>query len=90
MEAYDGVVDVNQDSRVRRTISTWESNQRAGRSTSSSRDGDLAAGEVELRTSYALRDVQPDLLHAEQIVTTGRRRGDGEGHCRVAYRSNWR
>lgn len=85
MDTYDGVVDIDQDSGVRGAICTWERNERAGRSTPSTHDGDLAAGEVELSASLGLRHVQADVLHTEQIVTTGRGRRDGEGDSCVTY-----
>lgn len=88
METYNRVVDIDQDSRVGRAISTWEGYEWARRSTAPSRDRDLAAGDVELGAALTLRHVQSDVLHAEQIVTAGRAGGDFERDRRRRYCNN--
>lgn len=82
---YNGVVDIDQDARVCRAISAGEGDERTRSPTASASDRDLAAGDVELRPSLALRHVQPDVLYAEEIIATGGCCRDFEGHCCVAF-----
>lgn len=53
----DGVIDIDQDTRVRRLISTRERNQVGRRLAAASSYVELCAGQVELSTTCALSGV---------------------------------
>lgn len=67
----NGVVDVDQDTRVRRLISTRERNQIGRRLAAASSYVELCAGKVELGAACALSGVQTNVLVAHQVLSGG-------------------
>lgn len=75
-------IEINQNPGIRWAIRAGERNQGGGASIPTARDGQLAAGEVELGTALATGGVQADVLDAEEVVAVWK--GGGEGGCYFA------
>jgi hypothetical protein len=63
------VVDVDQDSRVRRLVRARERNQRSRGSIATARNLDLRTADVKLRSARGPRRMQRNVLHAEEILS---------------------
>lgn len=78
----DRVVDVDKNARVSVLVSTRQRNSRTGSAGATARDGDLRAGNVELRTALAGRGVNGNVLGAQQVVAGRQGLGDRESVLR--------
>jgi hypothetical protein len=61
-------VDVDQNTRIRGVISSRKRNEGCWVSVSSTGDGDLPTGKIELRATFSAGAVERNVLDAEEIV----------------------
>ena len=65
------------------SVDTRNRHERARRATATVRDVDLRAADVELGTTVRARDVQRDLLDADEVLAARQGLGEREGEARL-------
>jgi len=71
------LVDIDEDARIGGAVGSRNANT-SWRSAAPTSDIDLVAGHVELGTAYAAGDVKSDDLGAEEVLSRGDGRWDGD------------
>ena len=64
-------------------VDTRDRHERARRAAAAVDDVDLRAADVELGAAVRARDVQRDLLHADEVLSTRQGLGEREGEARL-------
>jgi hypothetical protein len=81
----NGVVDVNEDTRVGSLVGAGEADERRRAAAATVVDLDLGAGDVELGAAGAARAVEGDVLRTEQVLARGQGLGEGDGDLCLAH-----
>jgi hypothetical protein len=79
------VIDVDQDARIRSTVSPWERNEVLRRRAAATSNLELSARQIELCASLATRSVQSNVLIAHQVLSGS----DTLGNRNVVVRSSF-
>lgn len=86
VRSRDGVVDVDEDTRVTGRVGAGEGNLRRGLGAAAAGNFELGARDVELGTALALGHVQGHMLSAEEVAAGGNAGGDGDVERALALR----